>query len=65
MAYTYTNSRGQSYILHSKDTTLKNGYARTIYFFAREERASALDKVPVGYKVAESRNGLPVLKREK
>jgi hypothetical protein len=63
MAYTYTNSRGQSYILHSKDTVLKNGHTRTIYFFAKEQRASALDEVPKGYQVVESKNGLPVLKR--
>jgi hypothetical protein len=65
MAYTYTNSRGQNYILHSKDTVLKNGHARTIYFFAKDKRASALNEVPKGYKVVESKNGLPVLKRVK
>ena len=65
MAYTYTNSRGRSYILHSKETTLKNGHARTIYFFAKEQRESALDTVPAGYQVSETKNGLPVLKRIK
>ena len=65
MAYTYTNSRGRSYILHSKEMTLKNGNAQTIYFFAKEERESALDNIPKGYEVSESRNGLPVLKRIK
>jgi hypothetical protein len=65
MAYTYTNSRGQSYILHSKDTVLKNGHSRTIYFFAKDKRESALDEVPKGYQVVETKNGLPVLKRAK
>jgi hypothetical protein len=65
MAFTYTNSRGQSYILHSKDTVLKNGHTRTIYFFAKDERDSALNEVPKGYQVVESKNGLPVLKRIK
>jgi hypothetical protein len=64
MAYTYTNSRGQSYVLNSKDTTLKNGYARTIYFFAKEPKESPLDQVPAGYQVAETKNGLPVLKKK-
>jgi hypothetical protein len=65
MAYTYTNSRGRSYILHSKEMTLKNGLARTIYFFAKDQRETALDSIPAGYKVFESKNGLPVLKRIK
>ena len=63
MAYSYENSRGNTYILHSKKTSLKNGREQTIYFFAKDEREGSLDKVPVGYEVAESKNGLPVLKR--
>ncbi|MBN1992488.1 MAG: hypothetical protein JW953_07260 [Anaerolineae bacterium] len=65
MAYTYTNSKGQSYILHSKEMTLKNGNPQTIYFFAKNKRESALETVPTGYQVSESKNGLPVLKRVK
>ena len=63
MAFSYTNSKGRTYILHSRDTTLKNGRQQTIYFFAKEEKDGALDAVPSGYVVAESRNGLPVLKK--
>ena len=63
MAYTYTNSRGSTYILHSKTTTLKNGNTQTIYFFAKTQKEGALDAVPAGYVVSESKNGLPVLKR--
>jgi hypothetical protein len=63
MAYSYTNSRGNTYYLHKRDTTLKNGRQQTIYFFARDVRDGALDEVPSGYQVAESRNGLPVLKK--
>ena len=63
MAYSYKNSKGKSYILHSRQTTLKNGRKQTIYFFAKEEKEGALDAVPAGYEVAESRNGLPVLKK--
>ena len=65
MAYTYTNSKGQKYILHAQKATLKNNLARTIYFFAKKEGNSPLSTVPEGFVVAESRNGLPVLKREK
>ena len=63
MAFTYTNSKGSTYILHSKTTQLKNGREQTIYFFAKTEKDGALDAVPDGYMVAESKNGLPVLKK--
>jgi hypothetical protein len=64
VAYSYTNSKGQQYYLHSKDVTLKNGRKQTIYYFARDVRSGALDAVPAGYKVVETeRTGMPVLKR--
>lgn len=63
MAFTYTNSKGNKYILHSRQTTLKNGTKQTIYFFAKEEKDGALNDVPQGYVVSESKNGLPVLKK--
>ena len=64
MAYTYTNSKGQTYILHYKDVTLKNGRQQRIYYFARDERDGALDEVPEGYEVVETkRTGMPVLRK--
>lgn len=64
MAFSYTNSKGQTYYLHKKDVTLKNGRQQTIYFFAREVREGALDEVPAGYQVVETqRTGMPVLKK--
>ena len=64
MAFSFTNSKGRSYILHHKTTTLKNGNTQTIYFFAKEEKEEgSLDAVPDGYEVSESKNGLPVLRR--
>ena len=64
MAYSFSNSKGQTYYLHKKDVTLKNGRQQTIYFFAREARSGSLDAVPAGYKVMEtSRTGMPVLKK--
>jgi hypothetical protein len=65
MTFTYKNSRGNVYYLHSRETQLKNGQKSTIYFFAKEEKAGKLDAVPAGYKVAETANGLPVLKKNK
>jgi hypothetical protein len=64
MAFAYTNKKGQKYILHTREVKLKNGRTQRIYFFARDERAGALDAVPAGYQVIEtSRTGMPVLKK--
>ncbi len=63
MAYAHTNSKGKTYFLHRKDTTLKNGRKQTIYYFGKEAKEGALDAVPAGYEVSESRNGLPLLRK--
>ena len=66
MAFSFTNSKGKTYFLHSKTTQLKSGREQTIYFFAKEVRPeTALNAVPEGYEVSESKNGLPVLKKQK
>ncbi len=65
MAFSHTNSKGVAYILHSRTTILKNGNSQTIYFFSKTEKEGALNAVPNGYEVSESKNGLPVLKRSK
>lgn len=63
MAFSFTNSKDRTYYLHKRDTELKNGRTQTIYFFAKEIKDGALDSVPEGYVVSESKNGLPVLKK--
>ncbi|HZW02322.1 MAG TPA: hypothetical protein VFF68_00220 [Anaerolineaceae bacterium] len=63
MAYQYTNSRGNKYFLHSRTTTLRNGKEQRIFYFAREPKEGTLEKVPEGYTVSETANGLPVLKK--
>lgn len=64
-AFSYTNSKGQTYYLHTRDVTLKNGRVQTIYFFARDIREGALATVPAAYQVIEtSRTGMPVLKKK-
>ncbi len=63
MAYTYRNSKGTTYILHSREMTLKNGRRQRLYFFAKTEKEGALDAVPAGYQVVETKTGLPVLKK--
>jgi hypothetical protein len=64
MAFKFKNSKGQDYYLHSRSTPTSTGKQRVLYFFAREPREGALDKVPDGYEVSESRTGLPVLKKK-
>jgi hypothetical protein len=65
MAYSHTNSKGNTYFLHSRKTVLKGGREQTIYFFAKTVKEGAIDAVPDGYEVSESKNGLPVLKKKK
>ncbi|MEZ4210102.1 MAG: hypothetical protein R3B38_00050 [Patescibacteria group bacterium] len=66
MAYSHTNSKGNTYYLHSKDVTLKGGRQQTIYFFAKEVKDGAVDALPAGYMVKESaRTGLPILAKAK
>ena len=63
MAFSHTNSKGQTYYLHSKDVTLKGGRQQTIYYFGKEIKEGALDAVPAGKTIIEnSRTGLPMLK---
>ncbi len=63
MAYKYKNSKGNEYILHARTTKLRNGKEQTLYYFAKEQKAGALDAVPEGYRVSETATGLPVLQR--
>jgi hypothetical protein len=64
-AYSHTNSKGQTYFLHSKEVTLRGGKLQRIYFFAKEERpADAVATLPTGYMVIENvRNGFLTLKK--
>ena len=63
-AFSYTNKKGQTYYLHTREVTLKNGRVQRIYFFARDIRSGALEAVPAGYQVVETkRTGMPVLKK--
>ena len=63
MAFSFTNKKGITYFLHSRVNKTKTGQTQTLYFFAKEKKAGVLEAVPAGYKVAETANGLPVLKK--
>ncbi|GER81078.1 MAG: hypothetical protein JETCAE02_17410 [Anaerolineaceae bacterium] len=55
MAYAHTNSKGVTYYLHSRGK---------MFFFSKEIKEGALDALPAGYKVAEMKTGMLVLKKE-
>ncbi len=63
MAFSFTNKRGVTYFLHNRVTKTKTGKTQTLYFFAKVKKAGVLEAVPHGYKVFETANGLPVLKK--
>jgi hypothetical protein len=63
MAFSFKNKRGITYFLHAKVTTTKTGKTQTLFFFSKEKKAGVLEAVPAGYKVMETANGLPVLKK--
>ena len=63
MAYSHTNSKGVTYYLHARTDITSTGKKRTLYFFAKEPKEGALDAVPAGYHVSETKTGLLVLKK--
>lgn len=67
MAYRHTNSKGESYYLHGKEVTLRNGRKQQIFYFSRSEKnGEAMDTVPGGYRIGEnSRTGLPFLTKSR
>jgi hypothetical protein len=65
MAYKHTNSKGVTYYLNSKDVTLRGGKQQTIYYFSKDERPEAVEKLPEGMVVNENpRNGFLTVKRK-
>ena len=43
MGYSFKNSKGKTYFLHTKDVILKGGREQTIYYFAKDERSNTCD----------------------
>jgi len=63
MAYQHTNSRGKTFTLH-RTVAKARGSERTLHYFALKAGPDAIDAVPEGYIVVESKQtGLPLLKR--
>ncbi len=63
MAYSFTNSKGVTYYLHTRRSMTSTGKERVLFFFAKEMKEGVMDAVPMGYTVVEMKTGLPVLKK--
>jgi hypothetical protein len=61
MPVTYTNRKGQTYVLCQGTT--KTGKRR--YYFARELKGEALHAIPSGYQIEESVNGVVSLVKDR
>ena len=61
MAVTYTNRKGRTYYLHQGVT--KTGKPR--YYFSRDEGGNLIDKIPEGYEISESVNGIVSLAKKR
>ena len=63
MAYSFKNSKGVTYYLHTKRQPAASGKERVLFFFSKEIKEGVLEAVPTGYTVVEMKTGLPVLKK--
>jgi hypothetical protein len=65
MAYSFKNSKGVTYYLHTMIVKLKgSGKKQQIFWFATKVGSRALDALPKGYKVVTSKKtGLPFVKK--
>lgn len=65
MIFSFVNSRGVQWYLHSMIVELKGSkIKKQIYFFKKNIGTNSFSTMPKGFTVVESkRNGLPVLKR--
>jgi hypothetical protein len=64
MSFSFKNTKGTTYYLHATTRVLKSGKEQHLYYFSKTPKAGALDKVPEGYEVGESKSGLPFLKKK-
>lgn len=63
MAFTFRNSKGETYYLHSTDAGKHS--EGELYYFAKRAGENVVDDLPSDFKVIESdRTGLPVVKRK-
>jgi hypothetical protein len=67
MPYSVQSKKSQkTYFLHERHQELKGGQKVTLYYFAGQPGAGAIDQLPEGYEVSEnSKTGLPLLKKKR
>lgn len=59
----FSNSKGIKWYLHKKQTIIgRNRVEVTTYFF-KKEKGEGYTNLPIGYKVSETKTGLPVIKK--
>lgn len=64
MAYSYTNSKGQTYYLHYRLGSGRSGKGELYFFSRNSDGTDVMNDLPKGYEVRESeRSGLPVLRK--
>lgn len=61
MPFSYTNTKNRTYFLHER----KGSNGAQLFFFSKEVKSGVLNSVPDGYEVAETKTGLPVLRKAK
>lgn len=65
MPFSFKNSKGKTYYLHTKKIARAGGKQTTLFYFAGDVRSQdALEAVPDGYMVVEMKTGMPVLKKK-
>lgn len=63
MPFTYRNSKGDTYYLHT--TAAGKNNEGELFYFAKRAGTNTVDELPDDFKVIESdRTGLPVVKRK-
>ncbi len=61
-AFTYTNSKGRTYVLHCRETMAGSGKKVNFYYFGKNQKSEAVSQLPEGYEVVESGN-MPFLRK--
>jgi hypothetical protein len=67
MAFSVVSKKSKkTYYLHSRLQKLKGGQEVTLYYFAGEAKAGAMDAMPANMEVIENeRTGLPMLRKKR
>jgi len=63
MAYSYKNTKGDTYYLHERSTG-KSGNGK-LFYFSKQPKENAIEMLPKGYRVKENqRTGMPLISKE-